>query len=146
MWINRCSGKDMDRSRTNKWIAFWFFLPSSIAMAYFLYNLAMFSPEQAEVKPKSGNDGPYQIVSASPGRVILTKGIPLILDKVKLTYLGMDDDSVVIDVTILDLDPHFAYRRTIPKRRAALGFSMAQQQYRLISAGSARLKIARTKG
>ena len=136
----------MDRSRTNKWIAFWFFLPSSIAMAYFLSYLAMFSPEQAESKPKSGNDGPYQIVSAPPDRMILTKGIPLILDKVKLTYLGMDDDSVVIDVTIFDLDPHFAYRRTIPKHRATLGFSMAQQQYRLISAKSARLIIAHTKG
>jgi hypothetical protein len=135
----------MDRSRKNKRIAFWFFLPSSIAMAYFLFNLASFAAEQPEAQPKAGH-ATYRIIPASPDRVILTKGIPRTIDKVRLTYLGMDDDSVVIDVTILDLDPDYAYRRMIPKQRAELGFSLAQQRYRLISAGNFRLKIARTKG
>ena len=135
----------MDRSRMNKWTAFWFFLPSSIAMAYFLFNLAMLSPDQIEAEPKA-DYAPYQIAPASPNRVILTKGIPRTIDKVKLTYMGMDADAVVIDVTILDLDPHYAYRHTIPRHIAAQGFKMAQQQYRLISAGSSRLKITRTDG
>lgn len=135
----------MDRSRMNKWTAFWFFLPSSIAMAYFLFNLAMLSPDQIEAEPKA-DYASYQIAPASPNRVILTKGIPRTIDKVKLTYMGMDADAVVIDVTILDLDPHYAYRHTIPRHIAAQGFKMAQQQYRLISAGSSRLKITRTDG
>lgn len=138
----------MDRPRMNKmnkWIAFWFFLASGIAMAYFLFNLAMLSPRQIKTEHKT-DYACYQIAPASPNRVILTKGIPRTIDKVRLTYLGMDADAVVIDVTILDLDPHYAYRRTIPKHIAAQGFKMAQQRYRLISAGSSRLKIARTKG
>ena len=104
----------------------------------------MISPLQIKTEHKT-DYASYQIVPASPTSVILTKGIPRTIDKVKLTYLGVDADAVVIDVTILDLDPHYAYRRTIPKHIAVQGFKMAQQQYRLISAGRSRLKIARAK-
>ncbi len=135
----------MDRPRMNNWIAFWFFLPSSIAIAYFIFNLATLPPDQIKAGPKT-DYASYQIVPASPDRVILTRDIPRTIDNVKLTYIGMDADAVVIDVTILDLDPDYAYRRAIPKHIAAQGFKMAQQQYRLISAGESRLKIARTNG
>jgi hypothetical protein len=135
----------MDRSRINKQINLWFFLLSGLAMAYFISYLTKLDPQQVEAHPKA-EQASYQIVPASPDRVILTKGIPRTIDNVKLTYQGMDDNDVVIDVTILSLDPQYAYRRTISKQIAMLGFSMAQQQYRLISAGSSRLKIARTKG
>lgn len=138
----------MDRSRLNKWMTFWFFFPTSIAMVYFLFYLSTFAADAANMETgTSAKAKPaYQVTPAFPDRVILTKGVPRTVDRIKLTYLGMDDDSLIIDVTILDLDPQYAYRRAIPRQVAELGFSLGQQQYRLISVGSSRLKISRTSG
>ena len=136
----------MDQKRVNRWAAFWFFLPSSIALAYFVYYLSTFTPEAAAVPTARAQDAPYRIVPASPDRVILSKGTPQTIGNIRLTYMGIQADAVVIDVTILDLDPDYAYRRSIPTQVAEQGFSIAQQWYRLTSAGSSRLKMTRTNG
>ena len=130
----------------NKWVTFWFFLPSSIALAYFFFYLSTFTPEATAIPSARAANTTYQVTPASPERVILSKGTPQTLDNVRLTYLGLQADAVVIDVTILDLDPDYAYRRSIPTQAAEQGFSIAQRHYRLISAGNSRLKIVRTNG
>ena len=136
----------MDRKRMNRWVAFWFFLPSSIALAYFVYYLSTFTPEAGVIGTARAEGSSYRIVPASPDRVILSKGTPQTIGNIRITYIGIQADAVVIDVTILDLDPDYAYRRSIPTRVAEQGFSIAQQRYQLISAGSSRLKMTRTNG
>ncbi len=117
-------------------------------MVYFLFYLATFAAGADNKTADSSRTAKaaYHIVPASRDRLILTKGVPHTVDKVKLTYLGISDDALIIDVTILDLDPEYAYRREIPMPVAESGFSLGQQQYRLISAGNLKLKISRTSG
>jgi hypothetical protein len=135
----------MDQARMNKWSAFCFFLPSSLALAYFVFYLATFSPAPVGRQPLARN-APSPVAPASPERVILSRGTPQTVGKVRLTYEGMKADALVIDVTIPDLDPEYAYHLNIPTETARQGFRIAEHHYRLISAGRSRLKIARTKG
>ena len=135
----------MDPVRMNKWAAFWFFLPSSLALAYFVFYLTTFTPQDAKAVTAKGTRS-FQIVPASPERVVLSKGLPRKVDGITLTYLGIEADAVVIDVTILALDPDYAYRRKIPRDIAESGFQIAQQGYRLVSARDARLTMIKISG
>lgn len=117
-------------------------------MLYFLFYLATFAAGAANKEAAfAGKESrTYRTAPAWSDSVILTKGVPETVEGARLTYQGIDDDILIIDVTILALDPQYAYRRTIPRRTAELGFSLNEQQYRLISAGRSRLKISRTGG
>lgn len=136
----------MDAERVNKWATFCFFVPSSIVLAYFVFYLSTFTPTENPSQPNSSHHlADLSAPSIVSDNVVLLKGQPKSLDKVQLTYLGIVTDAVVIDVTILELDPDYAYRRIIPTHIAKQGFYIAQQHYRVISAGNSKLKILRTR-
>lgn len=135
----------MDESKMHKWATFWFFLPSSILLAYFVFyfTTATFSPTGGEPSTAQyRGDAPSQ----PSENLILTKGEPKIMGQIQLTYQGLNAGSIVLDITLLDMDPGYAYRRKIPKQVAKQGFWMAQQYYRLISAGVSHLEIIRVDG
>ena len=134
----------MESSRKSKWLTFWFFLPSSLAMAYFAFYLTSHASTAAEgVDPANGT--PYRIQAAIDGKLVLHKGQTRTVGKMKLTYQGLKDDRILLDVTLLDLDPGYAYRRDIPVRLAENGFWLAEQYFRMVSAGRSVLQISRVQ-
>jgi hypothetical protein len=64
----------------------------------------------------------------------------------KLTYRGIRGDRIMLDVTLLDLDPGYAYRRDIDIRSAERGFWLAEKYFRLLSARRSVLEIMRSRG
>lgn len=137
----------MDQSKVNKWSTLFFLVPSSLVLAYFVFYLATFTPSYVD-KRAEGSVTPVDLIApTSPYKIILVKGQPQIIGgKIELTYQGLDTGYVVIDITLLDLDRNYAYRRKIPKNVAHRGFQLAQRQYQLISANRTRLKIIRNNG
>jgi hypothetical protein len=133
---------DMSQSNVHKWSTLFFLVPSSFALAYFVYYLATFSPSHADARASS-SAAPVRLVTPTPSdKITLVKGkTQTIGGKIELTYQGMDTNFVVIDITLLDLDRNYTYRRKIPKKVALRGFRLAQRQYQLISANGARLKM-----
>lgn len=137
----------MDQSKQHKWSTIFFLVPSSLALAYFVFYLATFTPSYADAHaPGSVSPGRFAD-PAYPGKITLIKGqTRTIGGKIELTYQGLDTGFVVIDITLLDLDRDYAYRRKIPKKVAHRGFRLAQRQYQLISANRTRLKMFRSEG
>ena len=137
----------MDKSNVHKWSTFFFLVPSSLALAYFVFYLATFTPSYADARDYSSAAPVRLIAPTSPDKIILVKGqTQTIGGKIELTYQGIDTGFVVIDITLLDLDRNYAYRRKIPKKVAQRGFQLAQRQYQLLSANGNRLKMVRSKG
>lgn len=136
----------MDKSNVHKWSTFFFLVPSSLALAYFVFYLATFTPSYADVRASSSTAPVRLATPSSPDKIILVKGqTKTIGGKIELTYQGIDTGFVVIDITLLDLDRNYAYRRKIPKKVAQRGFQLAQRQYQLLSANGSRLKMVRPK-
>jgi hypothetical protein len=138
---------DMNQAKMHKWSTFLFLVPSSFALAYFVFYMATFTPSYANTLTDSNVAQFSSIAPAAPDKIILVKGkTQTIGGRVELTYQGLDTGYVVIDITLLDLDRHYAYRRKIPKKVAHRGFQLAQRHYQLISANRTRLKIMRSRG
>lgn len=137
----------MDKSKLHKWSTFFFLVPSSLVLAYFVFYLASFSPSYADKRADDSVAMDGLIAPAPPDKIMLVKGqTQTIGGKVELTYQGLDTGYVVIDITLLDLDRDYAYRRKISKEIAHRGFQLAQREYQLISANRTRLKIMRCNG
>jgi hypothetical protein len=99
----------MDQSKVHKWSIFLFLVPSSLALAYFVFYLATFTPSYANTHANIAQVGLTSPACAD--KIILVKGqTQTIGGKVELTYQGLDTGYVVIDITLLDLDRHYAYR------------------------------------
>ena len=65
-----------------------------------------------------------------------------VLGKSKIIYRGLhDNSSLLIDVVILELDPHAYYRYRIPVGEARKGFRLAGHTFRLISARNSAIQI-----
>ena len=135
----------MDRKKKRYLTTFFFFFPSSLVLAYFVFYLAAFTPANSNIGPAYGFT-PARIVPSSPDKVVLVKGQSQTIGKIEMTYRGLDAGSVLIDITLLELDPQYPYHRKIPRAVARQGFWLAQQHYRVVSAGRSRLKLMRTDG
>ena len=78
--------------------------------------------------------------------MILSRGQTVTVGKIKLTYQGIAGNQIFLDVTWLELDPGYAYRRDIDIHAAEKGFWMAQTYFRMVSAGRSVLQIVRVQG
>jgi hypothetical protein len=130
---------EMERATTSRWLAFWFFIPSSLAMLYFVLNLASRAPSCA-TGVTTANAAPKE-VHASLHSVDLAKGRATVIGNMMLTYQGIRGNHLALEITLLDLNPDVVYRRDIPIPAAERGFWMAEQDFRMVSAGRSLLQI-----
>lgn len=135
----------MDDKQKRYLTTFCFFFPSSLVLAYFVFYLATFTPANLNIGPAYGSASAH-IVPSSPNKVVLVKGRSQTIGKIEMTYRGLDAGAVLIDITLLELDPQYAYHRKIPRDSARQGFWLAQKHYRMLSAGRSRLRLMRTNG
>ncbi len=136
---------EMEHSPKSKWLTFLFFLASSLAMGYFVFYLVLYAPEFAAGQPMAQAD-PANIKGPVDTTVMLSRGQAVTVGKIKLTYQGIEGDRIFIDVTLLELDPGYAYRREFDIQEAEKGFWMAEKYFRMVSAGRSVLQIVRVQG
>lgn len=129
----------MERSPMSRWLAFWLFIPSSLAMLYFIHNLASRAPGYA-AGVSTANAAPKEI-RAARNRVDLAKGRATVVGNMMLTYRGIRGNHIALEITLLDLNPDVVYRQDIPIPAAERGFWLAEQYFRMVSAGRSVLQI-----
>jgi len=76
---------------------------------------------------------PIKLSSATNQRVVLMKNEPLTIDRTRLVYRGLDEDSVQVDLYLLDLDHEYAYPRRIPRSAEGKLLKLGGHNYRLVS-------------
>lgn len=65
-------------------------------------------------------------------RVTLTRGQPVTVGKNKLVFYGLENDSFLISVYLLDLDPEVAYHYRISEKEAKGGFTLGGHDFALV--------------
>jgi hypothetical protein len=90
-----------------------------------------------------------QPVAPSPvekDRVTLTRGQPVTVGKNRLVFYGRDDDSLLIAVYILELDPEVAYYHRIPEKEASSGFRLNGQDFALVFHRKNQIQLKTSSG
>ena len=104
-----------EQTRGQKWLLIGFF--GAIAL-FFLYFI-LFVASGKKVDPRYSSvpltDRVLPSQAGFDGKLRLEKDRPFEFETLKLTYKGMKDGQVVLDVVIIPLDAAYAYRHHIPK-------------------------------
>ena len=130
--------------RLHNWMTIIFFGACGLFMTYCVFYLTNLSPAPQSAAAATASALPQQ--TDSPARYVLVKGQASTLGNLQLRYMGMDDDIILIDVTIVDLDPEYVYRHRIPRQRATDGFRVAGKAFRLLSINSSVLRLKPHQG
>ena len=64
------------------------------------------------------------------------------IGNIRIAYKGLADDHVMIDLTVLPLDPQTTYRYYIPVNTAKKGFTLFEQHLTLVTARKGRIRIS----
>ena len=72
---------------------------------------------------------------------ILIRGQAQTIGKLRITYLGMADKHLLFDVNLLDLDPNFAYRYTIPRAQSKKRFRIAEAYFQAQATSNSKVRL-----
>jgi len=125
-------------------VAFLIFGAGTFAGLYFLVgNQQASAVETAALTARVMTDGGLADAGQRlPCKVLLRRDSRHRVGNAILVYRGLTADRRArIDVIIPALDPAVAYPFRIPTKKGKKGFSMARQQYRMLSVGKNQLKI-----
>ncbi len=74
-------------------------------------------------------------------KIYLVKDKSLIINRCKLTYKGIQNGLIHIDLYLLDLDPQSPYPQAIPKADAKEGIFLGNTRFSLVSAYQYQLTL-----
>jgi len=133
----------VEHTRRQKWIAILFFSVSGLVFGSSLYLIAagaLASPEPTSTAVAAAPHGlPY--TDAPQVKIVLQRDAQLRLGNLEITYRGVKDHNLHLEVVVLDLDPQYAYRHAIALDQASHGFQLAGVRLKLLSARNSRAKL-----
>jgi hypothetical protein len=133
----------MPSDRRHKWLAILFFSVSGLVFGGSLYLIATGAAASSEpttrVLASAATALPY--ADEPFVKITLLRDTRIRLGNLAITYRGVENDRLRLDVVVLDLDPQYAYRHAIALDEAGRGFRLAGTNLKLISARTARAKI-----
>ena len=133
----------MNQNRTPRWLTILFFSVSGLVFGTSLYLIttsATASPEPVEPTVASAaNSLPY--TDEAQVKITLQRDTRLRLRNLEITYRGVKDGKLRLDVVLLELDPQYAYRHAIALDTASRGFRLAGINLKLRSARNTRAKL-----
>ena len=74
-------------------------------------------------------------------KIVLQRDIRMRLDGLDVTYRGVEDHKLRLEVVVLDLDPQYAYQHAIDLEKANSGFRLAGIRLKLLSARDSRARL-----
>jgi len=133
----------VEHTRRQKWLTTLFFSISGLVFGLSLYLVAagaVASPETASTAVAAATHvQPY--TDAPQVKIVLHRDAQLRLGNLEVTYRGVKDRKLRLEVVVLDLDPQYAYRHAIALDRASHGFQLAGIRLKLLSARNSRAKL-----
>jgi hypothetical protein len=130
----------MENRRAQKWLMISFFTSISLFFVYFIVFLVMGATDRTyhtRLEPARTGPGSYR----QETRINLITGQPVTVEKVELTFRGVSSGEIKMDVILLDLDPQYIYRRSIPIARAKQGFAVSDYRFKATSINNKRLRL-----
>lgn len=134
--------------RSQKWLVISFFLVCTLIFGYFVYLIAFGSPDPRYSNWMSGARSspgapvrPAEVTRDGP--IVMVKDRQINLEDVQLTYRGLTSGLLQLDLVLLEMDPHYTYRRRIPLQEARRGFQVSYQHLKVVSASRQQLKLVR---
>lgn len=124
-----------------------FFTIVIAVFAYFIYFLVSGKTDPAYYWQRRGRLTPTTAVSrpldAAPAKsLILIRNKVQTVGKLRITYLGLADKYLRFDVNLLDLDPDYTYRYTIPREQARKRFRIADQYFRADTTSNSKIRLS----
>lgn len=75
--------------------------------------------------------------------VLLAKNKGARVDGARVVYRGSRDGSLLMDLYVLQLDPHYGYSHKIDADQARQGFRMGEEHYKVLAASDAKISLQR---
>lgn len=133
----------MESNNRQKWLSILFFSVSGLVFGISFYLItagAVASPEPMPATVASAaNALPY--ADEPQVKVVLQRDIRVRLGDLDITYRGVEDHKLRLEVVVLDLDPQYAYQHAINLEKANSGFRLAGIRLKLLSARDSRAKL-----
>ena len=79
--------------------------------------------------------------SAKNERILLVKNKAVRFQDARIVYRGTQDGSLVMDLFILALDPHYGYVHRIDRGRAHHGFSIGAYHFKVLAASDDKISL-----
>ena len=99
-----------------------------------LYYLSeVMSIQETKVRKEFDYSGRPVQQMVRPGQVILSLNEKKLLEKHGLTYRGIENKKIMLDLYLLEMDPDQAYRKQIPKKIAKKEMVLGGKKYRMLS-------------
>lgn len=137
--------------RGSRGIAILFFSIVIALFVYFIYFLVMGNTDPAYYWQQSALREPTPLQPADPSsksvadalnnRLILIRNQAQTIGKLRITYLGIVDKHLLFDVNLLDLDPNFAYRYTVPLAQAKKRFRIAENYFQAQATSKSKVRL-----
>jgi hypothetical protein len=133
----------MESNNRQKWLSILFFSVSGLVFGISFYLItagAVASPEPTPAAVASAaNVLPY--TDEPQVKIVLQRDTRLRLGNLDITYRGVEDHKLRLEVVVRDLDPQYAYQHAITLDMASRGFQLAGVRLKLLSARNSRAKL-----
>jgi hypothetical protein len=132
-------------SDAHKWSAVVFFLACSlffVGCVWYLWAGAMNPDYYWQPAEALALESPEPSVKRNE-RVVLTKNNGAQVGNARIVYRGSQGGYLLLDLYILQLDPHYGYPHHIDTKQAREGFRMGGCYFKLLAASDAKISLKR---
>lgn len=138
----------MEKRIGQKWLLIIFLVVTGAAFSAMVYRLvaAIRSPDvhwQTTAVAATLDDKPLPAPKKDQIQYMnLKRDQERSIGNIRITYKGLADDHIEMDLVVMPLDPQAAYRYRLSVKSAKKGFTLFQQKLTLITARKGRIRIA----
>lgn len=130
----------MGKLKLHRYLTVVFFLGCGLFVGYCVYYLATLSSGPPSASPATASKHLQEAKTSAD--CVFVKGQANTVDNLKLRYVGLEKDFILMEVTVVDLDPEYVYHHRISRKKAEEGFQVAGKSFKLLSVNGSVLKLA----
>jgi hypothetical protein len=109
-----------ENTRGQKWVIISFFMVIGLFFLYFVFFIVRGGPDPAYSRLKTATGTANESIW-SGGQIVLPKNAERSIDGLRLTFRGVSGGELRLDVVVVALDRHYAYRHRIAVSDAEKG-------------------------
>jgi hypothetical protein len=133
---------DTDEVLKNRWWVRLFFTGTILLFGGFVAYIITHPTPPGYVMGVGAKRSASPSAYIAPGdTVTIPQGKTVPVDEILITYRGMDNGQIRLEVVVGSLDPDYAYGIRIGVTEAKAGFRSGGRSFRLVSARSSRIRL-----
>jgi hypothetical protein len=133
---------DTDEVLKNRWWVRLFFTGTILLFGGFVAYIITHPTPPGYVMGSGGKRSATPATHFAPGdTVTIPQGKTVSVGEIRITYRGMDNGHIRLEVVVGSLDPDYAYGLRIAVPEAKAGFRSGERSFRLVSARTSRIRL-----